>query len=127
VNKRKTLQKETLESEIKNINGFFNSKELLKRAKKKNPHIGIATVYRFLNEKKKSNALYSYKCGKEIIFSGQNTSHCHYTCENTGKTTHFTLNSLDFLKNKIPGTITSFQLEVSGKCKKCTSNNSKVH
>jgi hypothetical protein len=38
------------------------------------------------------------------------------TGEKTGKVIHFKIESLDFLKNKIPGTIKSFQIEVRGIC-----------
>ena len=40
-------------------------------------------------------------------------------CEETGKVIHFDVDSLDFLKNKIPGSISSFQIEVKGRCKEC--------
>ena len=41
------------------------------------------------------------------------------TPEETGKVIHFDVDSLDFLKNKIPGSISSFQIEVKGKCEEC--------
>ena len=46
-------------------------------------------------------------------------------CEETGKIIHFDVDSLDFLKNKIPGTISSFQIEVRGVCSKCSVFNRK--
>jgi Fe2+ or Zn2+ uptake regulation protein len=61
--------------------------------------------------------IYSYLCDRRIVYSREKKSHCHFICEKTGKVVHFDVDSLDFLKNKIPGSITSFQLEVKGICK----------
>ena len=123
VKKRSTRQKQYIQKKLDEIDAFFNAEDLLEAAKKENKKIGIATIYRFLNELKKDNLIYSYRCNRRTVFSNQNKSHCHFICENTGKIIHFRIDSLDFLKNKIPGTIKSFQLEVKGtcneKCKTC--------
>lgn len=110
---RKTKQKQILEEELEKIIFFFSAEELHNKVKDKN--IGIATVYRFLKDKQ----LYSYLCDRKKIYSKEKRSHCHFLCEETGKVIHFDISSLDFLKNKIPGTISSFQLEVKGRCKDC--------
>ena len=114
--KRNTRQKEIIEKELEKIDTFFTAEELYDKVKKKN--IGIATVYRFLKEKK-DEELFSYVCDRKQIYSKQNKSHCHFVCEKTGNVIHFNIDSLDFLKNKIPGTIQSFQLEVRGICDSC--------
>lgn len=121
--KRNTWQKERIEKELEKIDTFFTAEELHRRVKKDD--IGIATVYRFLREKK-DKEIFSYICDRRQIYSKQNKSHCHFICEKTGKIIHFNIDSLDFLKNKIPGTIKSFQLEVHGVCDSCnTKTNSK--
>jgi Fe2+ or Zn2+ uptake regulation protein len=83
-------------------------------------------VYRFLKESKKNNELYSYECDRRAIYSKDKRSHCHFICEKTGKIIHFEIDSLDFLKDKIPGSIKSFQIEVRGlcndHCSKCGRN-----
>ncbi len=112
--KRSTKQKEFLQKKLEEIDSFFSAEDLLALAGKEKKRIGVATVYRFLNELKKQNLLYSYKCNRKTVFSRQNNSHCHFVCESTGKITHFNIDSLDFLKDKIPGSIKSFQLEVRG-------------
>lgn len=115
--KRNTWQKQKIEEELEKIDTFFTAEDLHKKLKKKN--IGIATIYRFIKEKK-DKTLFQYTCNRKQIFSKENKSHCHFICEKTGKIIHFNIDSLDFLKNKIPGSIKSFQLEVRGLCEKCS-------
>ncbi len=119
VDRRSTRQKKSLQAELDRIDTFFTAEELHKRAMKKDNQVGIATIYRFLNELKKEGRLYSYLCGRRTVYSKENRSHCHFVCERTGKIIHFDIDSLDFLKDKIPGDIKSFQLEVRGYCKDC--------
>ncbi len=116
ISKRNTKQKQLIQNELDKIDSFFNAEELLEKAKKKNNKIGIATVYRFLKEQEQDNHLFSYKCNRKTVYSKKDKSHCHFICEKTGKIIHFKIESLDFLKNKIPGTIKSFQIEVRGIC-----------
>jgi Fur family transcriptional regulator, ferric uptake regulator len=119
---RKTYQKELIEGLADNINGFFSAEDIFKLAKKKDSQIGIATIYRSLNYLKSKNKINSYTCERRALYSKEKNSHCHYICEKTGKVTHFDIDSLDFLKkikDKIPGSITSFQLEIHGVCDKC--------
>jgi Fe2+ or Zn2+ uptake regulation protein len=119
VKKRNTLQKEVLQKALESIDTFFSAEELLLKVMHYNKNIGIATVYRFLKQAKRSGKLYSYECNRRTIYSKDNKSHCHFICENTGKIIHFEIDSLDFLKDKIPGTIKSFQIEVRGVCSDC--------
>jgi Fur family ferric uptake transcriptional regulator len=125
IKSRNTRQKETIQSQLDKINFFFTAEELHEKVIKIDSKIGIATVYRFLNDLKKRGNLYSYICNRRNIFSKNKNSHCHFICEKTGKTIHFEINNLDFLKNKIPGSIKSFQIEVKGICSNCSVLNKK--
>ena len=116
---RNTRQKQIIEEEFQKTKTFFTAEELHKKVLKKDKKIGIATIYRFIKELKKQGKVYSYLCNRRNIFSKGQKSHCHFICEKTGKVIHFEINNLDFLKNKIPGSITSFQLEVKGICNNC--------
>ncbi len=116
---RNTKQKELIQKEIEKINNFFTVEDLHKKISK---DIGLATTYRFLKELRKNGKIYSYTCDNRLVYSKERKSHCHFICEETGIITHFDVDSLDFLKDKIPGTITSFQIEVKGTCKKCLKN-----
>ena len=117
---RNTPQKEIIQKEIDKFNTFFTAEELYQRVKKVNKDIGLATIYRFLKQLRKSRKMYSYTCNNKLIYSKENKSHCHFICEETGKVVHFDITSLDFLKDKIPGSITSFQIEIRGICNKCS-------
>ncbi|MFT4311917.1 MAG: Fur family transcriptional regulator [Candidatus Woesearchaeota archaeon] len=110
---RQTRQKELLQTTIASFKEFFNAEDVLERARKKDSEIGLATVYRFLKEQANEKHLHAYQCNRRTIYSKQK-NHCHYICEKSGKIIHFDVDSLDFLKKIIPGTITSFQLEVRG-------------
>ena len=119
---RKTHQKELILDLALGINGFFSSQDLFKLTKKKDSRIGIATVYRVLKNLKEKNKIYSYTCDRKVLYSNKKISHCHYICEKTGKIIHFNIDSLDFLKeirDKIPGSISSVQLEIRGTCDNC--------
>jgi len=110
---RNTKQKEAIHKEIEKINGFFSAEDLYKKVK----NIGLATIYRFMKELRRKKKIYSYTCNNQLVYSKGKKSHCHFVCEETGKIIHFDVDSLDFLNNKIPGTISSFQIEVKGKCR----------
>ena len=119
-NSRKTKQKEIISKEFDKINHLFSAEELFKKVNKKDKTIGIATVYRFLKENRNKRKIHSYTCNRRIIYSKEENNHCHFICEKTGKIIHFHLENLDFLKgikNKIPGSINSIQLEIKGECK----------
>ena len=118
---RFTTQKKIMEEEIGKINHFFSADEFYQRISRKDKLIGIATVYRFLKDLRKKNQLFTYTCRRRNVYSRKKISHCHFLCEKTGKVIHFDVDSLDFLKDKIPGTISSFQLEVRGTCDDCKS------
>lgn len=114
---RNTRQKELMQIELDKIKTFFSAEDLYSHIKRSDKDIGIATIYRFLKNLKKRKLLFTYICDRRTIYSKEKKSHCHFICETTGKITHFEIDSLDFLKDKIPGSITSFQLEVRGICK----------
>jgi len=119
---RNTKQKELIQKEIEKFNVFFTAEDIYNNVKKINKNIGLATIYRYLNSLKKSRTIHSYKCENRLIYSKEKESHCHFTCEETGEVIHFDIDSLDFLKDKIPGSIISFQIEVRGICKKCSKD-----
>ena len=119
---RNTKQKKLIQKEIDKFKIFFTAEELYDKVKKIDNKTSLATIYRFLKRLRKLGDIYSYTCNNKLIYSKEKKSHCHFVCEETGKIIHFDINSLDFLKNKIPGSITSFQIEVRGTCKKCSNS-----
>lgn len=124
---RQTKQKKIIEEEITKLNGFFTAEQLFDKISKKDTTLGIATVYRFLNDLKKKNKIYSYICERKTVYSKEKSTHCHFICERTGKIIHFNLKNIDFLKKiekEIPGSINSVQIEIKGICNNCSKTNS---
>lgn len=118
---RQTRQKDILELGVKNFKTFFSAEDLLSKVLEKDSKIGIATVYRFLKKLRDKGVIFSYSCSGKTIYSNVSSSHCHFECTETGKIIHFDIDNLDFLKDKIPGHISSFQIEVKGVCNEhCT-------
>lgn len=115
---RTTRQYEVLTDATKQLDSFFDAQELLEEANK-TESISQATIYRFLKEQVDENTLFEYRCEGSRVFTTQKRSHCHFVCEKTGKVIHFDVDSIDFLQDKIPGDIHSFQIEVRGVCKDC--------
>lgn len=114
---RKTQQKKLIKEEVEKQNGFFSANQIYEKVKEKNPQIGIATVYRFLKEGKKTGKLYTYTCNGKYVYSNNKKSHCHFFCSDSGKEFHFEIDDIDFIKDKIPvKNIESIQIEVKGKC-----------
>jgi Fur family ferric uptake transcriptional regulator len=116
---RNTKQKEIINKEVNRFKTFFTAEDLYEKVKVIDKNIGLATIYRFLKTLRKNGNIFSYTCDGKLVYSTENKSHCHFVCEETGKVIHFDVDSLDFLKNKIPGSISSFQIEVKGKCDEC--------
>ncbi|MFT4343552.1 MAG: Fur family transcriptional regulator [Candidatus Woesearchaeota archaeon] len=116
---RKTKQKEVLLSELKQFRTFFTAEDLYERIQKKNPSIGIATVYRFLRDIRNEGLCHSYVCGKRTIYSQSKDNHCHYICTRCGKMEHFHVDNIDFIRSKVKGSITHFQVDVYGICDAC--------
>ena len=116
---RKTKQKELLNKELETFTTFFTAEDIHNKLKKKDSKLGIATVYRFLQDSRKKRQLHSYICERKIIYSKESNNHCHYTCQKCGKMIHFNISSLDSIKKSIKGSICHFQIDVHGVCEKC--------
>lgn len=116
---RNTRQKERIQDEILAKKDFFTAEELYRCSQKSDKQIGIATVYRFLRGAKERDNIYAYECEGRTVYSTTKKDHCHFVCKKCGKTLHFNVSSIDFLKKKIEGEITQFQINVEGICRNC--------
>ena len=116
---RQTIQKTHLESALNYIQGFFTAEEFHKSALKKSPHLGLATIYRFLNDAVSNRRLHSYICDKKTVYSTNSSSHCHYICQTCGKKEHINITDIGSIKKNIKGTICHFQIDVAGVCEEC--------
>ncbi len=116
---RTTKQKELIRKEFEQFKTLFPAEELLAKVKQKGPSIGIATVYRFLKDLKSRNEVHSYLCERKMLYSKEDSSHCHFICQRCNKKEQFEVVALPFLKRKVNGKVCHFQMEVYGFCSSC--------
>ncbi len=115
-----TKQKHVLYDAIKSFTTFFDAAQFHKKVETKN--IGIATIYRFLNNLEARGEIHSYICNNRKIYSIGVRNHTHFTCKQCGKTIHINIKNIDFIKNVALGEVCHFQLDITGVCKKCSLN-----
>jgi len=120
---RSTRQKELLNRELEDMDEFFSAEEFHSITVRKMPHIGIATIYRFLNEKVHERQLHSYNCNKRTVYSNSKNNHCHYICQKCGEKQHINIKNIDSIKKSMTGTICHFQIDVHGICENCLRKN----
>jgi Fur family ferric uptake transcriptional regulator len=122
---RNTRQKELLQKELDNMTGFFSAEDFHLILLKKMDGLGIATVYRFLNENVKNRQLHSYYCNKRTVYSNSKNNHCHYFCQKCGKRQHIDIRNIDSIRQSIKGSICHFQIDVYGLCEDCLRKKSR--
>ncbi len=111
---RTTKQKRILSEKLSEFTHFFTAEELHAKVGDK---VGIATVYRFLNDKILKEEVHSYQCNRKTIYSAFKTNHCHFKCERCGLLKHVEIKDIGFLDLK--ETVCHFQIDISGICKDC--------
>lgn len=125
--KRITRQKRIIEEELPKFKTFFTADELLEKVQLIDKKIGIATIYRYLKENATKKHIHSYFCDRRQIYSTQNNSHCHYTCQVCGKKEHVKIKDIGSIKKNIKGTICHFQIDVVGVCEDCLKKKTPSH
>jgi Fe2+ or Zn2+ uptake regulation protein len=120
---RNTRQKDLLNLELERMTGFFGADEFHQFIQRKMPNVGIATIYRFLNDMIKERRLHSYYCDKRTVYSNSKNNHCHYICQSCGLKQHIDIKNIDSIRKSIKGTICHFQIDVSGVCENCLKKN----
>jgi Fur family transcriptional regulator, ferric uptake regulator len=118
---RMTKQKRLIAEELETFDSFFSADDLHRRVNQKDPSVAKATVYRYLKDLRDSNHLHSYLCDRRLVYSKKHSNHSHFTCQQCGRVVHFDVDSIDFLKGKVPGSICHFLIDVSGICDECTN------
>ncbi|MGK0209483.1 MAG: Fur family ferric uptake transcriptional regulator [Patescibacteria group bacterium] len=116
---RNTRQKEILEKSTSLQKGFFTAQDLLTKAQQKDSKIGIATIYRHLKTQAMTNKLHAYTCKNQTLYSTNQLSHSHFTCEKCKTTKHLKIDNIDFIKNNLEDQICHFQIDLTGTCEKC--------
>jgi Fe2+ or Zn2+ uptake regulation protein len=117
---RNTKQRDLIEEETRNFSTFFTAEELYQSVKERDPGIGIATVYRYLNDPDRDSKPHFYYCDRRRVYSFSQNNHCHFECGICRKVVHFDIDKIDFLKGSINGRICHFQIDVYGICDDCS-------
>ncbi len=116
---RLTTQKAILETEIAQFSSFFTAEELHHKIKKEFPHLGIATIYRYLKTLVHQNQIHSYQCERRTIYSTNTKNHSHFLCEKCNTKSHLHLKNIDSLKQNLRGKMCHFQIDITGICEDC--------
>lgn len=122
VQNRNTRQKKIIEEETGKFDSFFTADELFERVSKRDPNIGIATVYRYLKETGDDGGLHTYNCDRRAIYSINDDSHCHFRCTQCGTESHIHIKKIDFMQKGVKGRICHFQIDIYGICEDCMGN-----
>ncbi len=121
---RMTKQKQLLYGELNGLRSFFDAPALRRRVARKDPRIGLATVYRFLKTLEENGTLHHYICGDRKVYSLSEKNHSHFCCEHCGETKHLELKRADFLSAATDEEICHFQINVMGICSRCRASQS---
>lgn len=106
--------------------GHLDAEDVYKRAKKADPSIGIATVYRSLKLMKDYKVIEHHSFGQEHkhFESPTKSHHDHLVCNKCGKIVEFSDPSLEKLKRKVATNhyfvMESHRLEIYGICAGCS-------
>lgn len=114
-----TGQKKIIADEMDKVKFFFTAYILHERVKRKNKRVGLATIYRFLKHAEKNGELHSFFCDGKKVYSTNQKSHAHFTCEKCGFVQHILIDTVDFIKKIVQDEVCHFQIELSGICSKC--------
>jgi len=124
-NIRITKQRKLILDELRNVHTHPTAKELHKLVLKKNPKIGLATIYRTLDFLEENDLVIKINSNnKEARYDGQIEKHCHLICSSCGKIFDIFDSNL-IIKSKELSEL-EFKpkleyLEIRGLCKECSS------
>lgn len=116
---RMTKQKKLLYEETNKFHKLFDAYLLHEKIIQKDKGIGIATVYRFLNDLEKKGEIHAYICDNKRMYSTDTKSHIHFQCEVCRTFKHIDDANVDFLKKLTREDICHFEINISGVCAKC--------
>jgi Fur family ferric uptake transcriptional regulator len=118
---RRTRQKQLIEEEIRKFDTFFTAEEVYERVSRRDPKIGMATVYRYLNDADREDRPHSFFCDRRRVYSFNKDNHCHFECKVCKRVRHFDIDRIDFLNKAVGTGICHFQIDVVGICEDCAA------
>jgi Fur family ferric uptake transcriptional regulator len=125
---RMTTQRKTLIQTIQEADGHLDAAELLNLARRRDPHIDRATVYRTLNVLKRLRLVdeldLMHLHGEKHYYEAKTTKdHMHLTCIKCGKVEELMIPTFERLKRQLAQEsgfeIRVTRLEAGGLCRKC--------
>jgi len=132
---RMTSQRRLLVGIIQEASRHLDAATLLHLARKQDPAIDRATIYRTLGTLKKLGLideldLMHLEGEKHFYEAKTNRDHCHLACFRCGSIVEYTSEAFEALKREITKrggfNIGVIRLEAGGVCKKCSSKESKT-
>lgn len=124
--KRRTVQKEAVREALKETKEFVSAQDLHRRLIDAGSRIGLATVYRQLNNLAAEGQADTIRMGGEQLFRdcGEDASrhHHHLVCERCGRTVDIEPPSETWFRRVAREngfTVTSHILEIFGTCAEC--------
>lgn len=120
-----TKKRKTIINIIEKGPGHMDAEDVYSQAKKVDPSIGIATVYRSLKMMRDFNVIdhHSFGQGHKHFESSTKSHHDHMVCTKCGKIKEFTDITLENLKRKVTNLhgfeMKTHRLEIYGLCTAC--------
>lgn len=116
---RQTRQKQSIQQEVDHYSSFFTADDLYTQIHKKDPSLGIATIYRYLKTVVEQQKIHSFSCNRKTIYSNNSKNHCHFRCERCSTIQHLSLKNIDSLQQNLKGKMCHFQIDITGICEEC--------
>lgn len=128
---RMTRQRQVILDELRKVTTHPTASEIYQMVRTKIPNVSLGTVYRnleLLNEQGEIQQL--ELAGTQRRYDGIADNHYHFRCNCCGRVDDITIDNdknLDSMINihESDYTITGHKLELTGKCPKCKTDNSK--
>ncbi len=126
--KYNTNNKNCILNYIKEYKGSFTTKELYDKLKNNNEHIGLTTIYRFIDELVEKNLLKKYFNDKNISYYQyvkpcESSNHFYLKCNNCGNLIHVDCDCIVDIQKHIKKDhkfiIDNKNIIITGLCDKC--------
>lgn len=120
--KRHSKQRDAIIEYLAGTTSHPTAEDVYEAVKSEYPGIGIATVYRNLNQLSADGTIRKIECGSGIDrFDYRVSEHAHFTCARCGRVydVFMDMAKLDALADSMPGEAASRELMFYGICEEC--------
>ncbi len=122
--KRHSKQREAIIEYLAGTTSHPTADEVYAAVRDKVPNIGIATVYRNLNQLSQDGEIRKIECGAVDRFDYRTSDHGHFTCRCCGRVSDVFMDfeKLSELADEMPGEPDFCELMFYGTCSSCLRN-----